>query len=742
MMKTKHLLLPLLASGALAFPAWGNPAARLIQNEPGKTPQPEAEVEAKAEAPFNLVEMAEKLGFAAHLPKNTEGYFSLIGGFDMLTRFLETEAGKFTLEMLTGSTELPNELETEEDFVMLKGILGEEVFIAFGDETGERTIHLNALNASSNFYQMKTLVKMFTTDFGEDADPEDIQDDFTGILADIFGDPEAGLTTFEKMKIPAFTLGFKVSDAEQRGQLSELINGFLMSAMDLDIPLEGVNEKKGDLQLTGLSFSGEKLLETLDENDRAQMGEVFPSKESEERFLKALEAKSAHLVTAVKGEYIILYLGDTLEGLQVTENLEDSLLANPELDFLGQYEEKDIRFFGFIEEEASRQFAQDGELFASMARGLASGLHETDELGDTRDVQALLNHVAELENAIFKMSESGRFGLLAFLEEGFKLESHSGGNYAMLDTEKSHRFSALGGMEDLFYYSNSRTNPDYTAKLLGLVESLGQATYLLVDRLSEHENNLFGLFDLFGLSEELTLLDEFISADLKGLWTALTVDWAQGTGDEGAFVIDTRGTLPRLPGVPAALIEKGRMPRIAYVTPVTDRTKIGAAWGKIEKAIEGILKTVQEMDGPEIPMQEIDDNTKDGITYYSTAVQFSTKDARPVVGLTDQHFYLATSQNLIAEIEAALATAAAPEQKGSFSRLNFQALHELAQHWVTLLKENSAEIYETDEEKEEFEADLLIIEKGLEAFQGLQEMTSRVWKEDGEFRSSLHFKMK
>ena len=77
--------------------------------------------------------------------------------------------------------------------------------------------------------------------------------------------------------------------------------------------------------------------------------------------------------------------------------------------------------------------------------------------------------------------------------------------------------------------------------------------------------------------------------------------------------------MPKVPEVPGAIIENGKIPRIAYVTPVIDRTKMTKAWTRIEKAITNILKTVKEMEGPEIPMQEIDDNTKDGITYYSTA---------------------------------------------------------------------------------------------------------------------------
>jgi hypothetical protein len=98
--------------------------------------------------------------------------------------------------------------------------------------------------------------------------------------------------------------------------------------------------------------------------------------------------------------------------------------------------------------------------------------------------------------------------------------------------------------------------------------------------------------------EAFQMFDELAAGDLKNIWEALTADWAQGTGDEGALIIDTRGTLPRVPEVPGVIIEKGVIPRIAYVTPVTEREKIAAAWKKLEGSISNILKNLKEVRGP------------------------------------------------------------------------------------------------------------------------------------------------
>lgn len=737
-MKLKTILLPMLAGGSLILPSWGDSAAQLIQAEAKEAPTAGAELTVVPN--FDVNAMAKKLGFAAHVPKNTEGYVSVIGGNDMFERLTKTDIGKFVIEMMAGQGADLEEIEEDEDIVMLRAVLGEEIFAAFGDTSGAQGVHLNALGKSSNFHQMKMLVKMAAMNLAGDADPEEMQGVAMSMFSSILGDPKAGIPILEKAEMPPLTLGFKVSDADMREQLSETIIGLLMSLFDddEDSPFKEIDQKMGDVQLSGMTIVGKKLAAMPDEGDREEMAEVFGSAANVDRFLKAVETKNLSIASGVKGEYVFIYLGGSLDGLKLVDKAEDSLLGNPGLDFLKGYTDKDIRMFAFGEEEAMDLMSNSNEALASMARGLKAGLSETDVFGDTRDVQALLGHVATVEGTLFDMIDADRTGVVGFLEEGFKIETHGGSNLPMIDTETPHTFSALGEMEDVLYFSNTRTNPEFTGKLFDMMDSLGQATYLMAGRVAEMD---IDDGDFRDFKEGFKMYEQMAAGDLKEIWGALTTDWTQGTGDEGALIIDTRGTLPKVPEVPGAIIEKGRIPRIAYVAPVTDRAKMKSAWTRIEKSITNILKTVKEMDGPEIPMQEIDDNTKDGITYYSTAIQFSTKDARPVVGMNDNHFFFSTSQKFIAELNAKIGAEGAPVRKGSYTRVNFSALRGLAEYWVTLLKENSDDIFENDFQKDDFNENLPLIEKAIKAFGQLEEMTSHTRKEGDEARSSIHFKM-
>lgn len=729
-MKIRHLF-PLLISALAPLAAWGELSPQQVQAESKNKPAQQADLR------FDPKEVAKTLGFAAHLPKNTEVYFSVIGGRDMLSRLAQTEIGKFTLEMLGESMSPLAHLGLGDQFSILKDVMGEEFFISLGDGFGEDVIHLNALERSSTFFQFKAMVEMLAADLDGESEQGQTEEGIVDLLSGIFGSAEAGLNSLEKAEVPPVTIGFKVSDAAQRAQLAEVVLDLLESTLDLDLPLEEVAQQKEGIQFSGVSLRGKNLCEHLKKyyDDLAK----FLSEPEIDRLMSILETKDSYLTTGVKEDYILIHLNGGPDGLDLSKKPDDSLLAHPELGFLEHYTEKDIRFLYFIEGQAYQKLSKDGEFLASMLEGLKSGLSETDVFGDTRDIQALLGHVSSVEKTLFKMADSGYTGTLGFLEDGFKMESYGGGTSPLIDLTSPHLFSALSEMENLLYYSNTRTNPEFTAQLLDMVDSLGQAVYLMSERVAGLEDAGSHFQDYL---EPFGIFREFAAENFSEIWTALTLDWAQGTGNEGAFVIDAQGTLPRVPGVPEVVIKEGRMPRLAYVTPLTDRAKLSSAWTKIEQAITRILKSIEEMNGFEIPMQEIDDNTKEGVTYYSTAIQFSTKDARPVLGLSDGRFYLSSSQKLIAQMEQKLNSSKAPEQKGSYSRVNFKVLHGLAEHWLTLIKDHSDEIFETEHEKKEFHENLPLIEKGLKAFEQIEEMTTRFYQKNGELRGSFHFKMK
>jgi len=559
---------------------------------------------------------------------------------------------------------------------------------------------------------------------------------FTGIL----GDPKAGLEIFEKSEMPPLLVGLKVSDLDMREQIHATVAGLLSQALEMgeEAPFTEIHVQRDGVTLTGFSVDGKKAAALADEDTRQEMSGFFGGRAEVDRFLNAVAQKNLHIATGLKGDYILFYLGGTMDGFKLVEDPQDSLLAKDGMDFLRNYADKDIRVLMFGEGEAFNQMMEDSEAVSSIALGIKEGLSETDAFGDTRDIQTLLSHVARLDGQLFDMIDYSDSGMVGFLENGFKIESHGGSNLPSIDTKNPHAFSALGGMEDLLFYSNSRSNPEFTGKLYELIDSFGEAIYLMGRRVSELETEDF---DFEQFRDGFQMFEQVAGKDLAEIWTAITVDWAQGTGDEGAIIIDTKGTMPKIPEIPGVVIEQGRIPRISYVTPVTNPEKLTQSWGKIEKSVTNILKALEEQGGPAIPMQELIENEKGGIRSFFYPIPTTTNNARPIVAMTEKNFYLSTSQTAVAEIKATLEKGGGPIRHGSYSRVNFSAASDLAQYWVDLAKKNADELFENDFQKDDFMENVPMIEKYIAAFAQFKDFTTHVRKEEGKSRMSIHFNL-
>lgn len=733
-MKLKRIFLPILAGGSLVSLAHGD------------SPQVSEKtlthlVQADAAPAADVTALAKKAGFAAHLPKNTEGYFSILGGYDMYQRLLKTEVGKLIVETLAEQGMELEEIEADEDVAMVKAIFGEEIFLAFGDTAGEQGVNLNAINRSANFHQMKMMVQMAAASMSDDVDPDAMEGAAMSMFAGILGDPKAGIDIFEKSEMPPLLVGIKVSDEDRREQIAATVGGFLAQALEAgeEAPFTEIKEERNGIELTGFTVDGKKAAALADEDTRQEMSGFFGGRAEVDRFMNAVAKKNFHIATGVKGDYVVLYAGGNLEGFKLVADPKDSVVADKGMEFLKDYADKDIRLLMYGEGEAFNKMMADSEALSSMALGIKEGLAETEVFGDTRDVQTLLSHVARMDKQLFGMINYTDSGMVGFLDNGFKIESHGGSNLPSIDTKTPHTYSSLGEMEDVLFFSNSRSNPEFTGKLYEMLDSLGEATYLMGRRVAELD---IDDPDFKRFQEGITMFEKVAAKDLAEIWQAISVDWAQGTGDEGAIVIDTKGSMPKIPEVPGVVIEKGKIPRISYVTPVTDAEKLTQSWKRIETSVENILKAVKEQGGPEIPMQELIENEKGGIRSFFYPIPTTTNNARPIVAMTEKNFYLSTSQTAVAEMKARLEKGGGPVRQGAYSRINFAAAADLAQYWVDLAKNNADELFENDFQKDDFMENVPLIEKFIAAFGEFQDVTTHVRKEDGVSRMSIHFNMK
>ncbi|MCX6867379.1 MAG: hypothetical protein NTV46_14365, partial [Verrucomicrobia bacterium] len=141
------------------------------------------------------------------------------------------------------------------------------------------------------------------------------------------------------------------------------------------------------------------------------------------------------------------------------------------------------------------------------------------------------------------------------------------------------------------------------------------------------------------------LFDTKFRKDAVALWDVLSGDFQGSLGRERALIIDLNGSVPAMPGIPQAVVDEGKFPRISLIAPLTDRTKLAASWEKMNTCATGILAIISEMNGKEIPMQKPISSEKGGLTTWFISMPFFNDDFLPSVTVGDQWFVASTSKN-------------------------------------------------------------------------------------------------
>ncbi|MEJ6559497.1 MAG: hypothetical protein QNK83_13960 [Akkermansiaceae bacterium] len=685
---------------------------------------------------ISLEDLAKKTGFAQHVSADVEGYLSILDGNDLIDRILGSDLAKVIIE-LNGGQEALDEALGGPEVGMARAALGEEIVITVGNTAGEQGALLTSLSASRNFESMKMMVELAAITLADEP-IDDMQ--MAGMARAMIGDPKTFIDIMEDAVMPPLTIGIKVSDADMRADLANMVEGGIAQALSLEVPFiqELVQEKFG-VQLSGFTVSGEDLAGIM-ESQKEDVAEMIGGDLEFDRLAKAIGTKNLHVATGVYGDYILVYVGGRMEDFKLAESTKDSFLAEKDASFLKRYANKDLRLISYAEEDSLKALTKDTQAFSSILLGIKEGLEGVDVFGDTRDIQTLLQHAASSEGALMKTVSYSASGVAGFIEEGFKIEMHGGSSAPQIDFKTGHRFAGLGESDDVVLFANSASDPEFSAKILDYANSLGEAAYLMAKQSAglEFDDGDFAEFkQSFGLFEQLA------AKETAEIWDAFTTDFSEGTGGESALVIDLKGTLPKVPEVPAAIIEKGRVPRVAFVMPVTNREKVGKAWTRMNASITKLLANAAEAELFEFPMQEPIVSEKDGFSTYFFSIPTITKDANPNVSISDDLFIASSSPLFNSELSGALAKPSTVGRTGSYVKMNFKALQEFASYWVTFAKENPDDFFDGNESgKEEFLTNLPDIEKGIKAMDELKNFTAHTRMVEGEVRSTIHFKTK
>lgn len=723
--------------------------------------------EPPAKAPgLSVDERAAKLGFVQYLPQDAEVVLSFHNGTktadrvksSKLWKLVQEQMGAVGMGMGSGDDE---EMEDnvaapeapEDEGVIVEGapgadpaapeednepmgpagLFGTEFTMALGKSSADQFGNLLTFNRRMGYFQMRSLAKAFVAAM-KSGDAEALAESFDEsygpeLAKDILEDPESGIALFEKVKMPPVYVAFKTAEADRAVAAQQV------ASMVENVNLFGENVEPVEIETSGRTFQGFKILgskvSAMMAEDRESMEEdLEPAKV--DQLLAAVAKKDIVIVSGTVGDYVVLFFGGSVEDLKFATAASQSLVATDAFAFVDAYASKELAAVAYGQKQGIDTLIRTAGGLADMTNGLRDGFAGADGLGDTRDLEALFKIVAEREAALRALAGTDSVGTVAFFEEGLKIESYGGTDTGMVDWKSPNKLARLGDSEDVLLFANATANAAYDEKARAYFEALLETAYAMTMKVAEApmEGEQMAQFKAMA-----TMFDDKFRPDMVALWDAFGNDFGGGLGHESALVVDLKGGAPAVPGIPQAVVDKAKVPRISIVTPVTDRAKLAGSWDKINTTLTGTLAKVSEMTGQKIPMQKPISSEKSGNTTWFFPMPFFTDDFLPSVTVGDKWFVASTSKNQALDL-IAKADAGGETRDGLWFSMNFKTLEKYAQETSALIDENAVELTGnplTDQLKKTIKSAITILGD-------LDSLTAHSRREAGVLRSSVHFK--
>lgn len=734
-----------------------------------ETAAPAAEEKPAADTPapvapkpagLSVEERAAKLGFAKHLPQDTEVVMSFHNGSKTVDRvkssklwkMVESEMGMGMMGEAgaeIGGEEMdedadPPEVEQDEETpevaadaaedaepVGPAALFGTEFTVALGKSTGAQTANLVTLGNRVNYHRMRIIAKALL-DCAKSGDFSDMTEALAGMDGEelakgLANDPKAGVALFEKMSMPPFYIAFRTT-AEQRAaaaqQLASLTEQIPMFAGEVSEPAE---VEKAGAKFAGQKISGAKIAEQMGE-DRDEMDETL-GKETTDQLIAALGKKDLYVVSGTLGDYVVLYIGGSLDGLSFADSPANSMVAGDKLAFCDAYASKELAAVVYGQKEMLDAVAAATGGLTDVVDGLRDGIAGSDLLGDTRDLETLLRMVGEREAALRKLAVNDTMGLAAFFEEGLKVESFGGTDNGAMDWKTPSKLATLGDSDDVLLFASMTSTAAYDEKVRAYGEAVMETAYAITMKAADLKIESDELAQFKGMAQ---MFDTKFRADIVSVWNALSGDMGAGLGNESALVVDLKGAMPAVPGVPQPVVDEVKVPRVSVIAPVADRAKLSGAWDKINTSATSILGKVSEMTGQDIPMQKPISSEKDGFTTWFFSFPFFNDDFMPSVTVGDKWFAASTSKVQALDLIQKADKATTPKD-GLWFKLDFNTLRKYSDETVAVLEKNKDALGMD-------ESDLKQARKVIAATEDLDKLTIHARREDGKLRSSVHFK--
>ena len=632
----------------------------------------------------------------------------------------------------------PGEDEDAAGPISASDMLGLEVTVAVGKSSGEQLGNLLTLGSRLNYFQMRALAKAYVA-AAKDGDLSNLSsamgNSFSEELAkNMVHDTEGGLGLLERANMPPTYVAFRTTKDKQAAVAATVAEtlGNMGQAGEM---VETVDFEKAGGKFSGFKLLGAKLSEQM-ATGRESMDEALGA-ETIDKLLALVAKKNLVLASATLGEYVVMFIGTSETDCNLVNEPTKSLTSGNTLAFSDAYAAKDLAALIVGNDSVAKAINHAQGSLTSYASGLRDGLAGADGASDTRDLQAMLQVVAEREAALRKLGGMEAVGMVAFFEQGLKVESFGGSDPGAFDWKTPAKLSHLGDASDVAMFVNWTSDATYDAKARAYGEALVETAYAMAMKVSELPLDEGAMKKFKGMA---TLFNDKFRSDAVSLWDAVKGDMHDGLGQERAFIIDLKGTVPAIPGLPKLLVDKGRFPRATMISPVTERAKLASSWTKMNEACTKLLAKMSTVTGQEIPMQRPTSSEKNGYTTWFISMPFFSDDFVPSVTVGDKWFAASTSKTRALEL-LANADKGGAGRSGMYLKMDFKAMHECAGETMKLLDENASAVFgEGSPQLEKFTSSKEIRAQFLEAMTELDSLTMHSRREATVLRGSFHFK--
>ena len=676
---------------------------------------------------------AAKLGFVRHLPQDTEVVLSFHNGTKSAARVQASKLWRtFIGNPMTGGAPAGADPAAGDEPTGPAALFGTEFTLALGKSTAEQTGNLLTFNRRMGYFQMQALAKAFAaavksgdaSSFGAsfgDYGPE--------LFKDLLHDPQSGMALVEKTRMPPVYMAFKTTEANHAAAAQQL------AAMVANANLLGEMIEPAAIENAGCKFEGVKILGTKISAsmaaDRASLDEQLDAA-TVDQLLAAVAQKDLLLLSGTVGDYVVLFLGSSTADLHLAADLGQSLAASDALAFSDGYVSKELAAVVYGRKQALETLISAAGGLAEMANGLRDGIAGAEGLGDTRDLEAMIKIVAEREAALRQLAVTDALGTVAFFEDGLKIESYGGTDNGMVDWKSPNQLARLGDSEDVVLFANLTADAAYDGKARAYAEALLETAYAMTLKVAEAP--IQGK-QLEQFQQMAKLFDDKFRPDLLALWDAFGNDFHTSLGHERALVVDLKGSAPAVPGLPQAVVDSAKVPRVSLVAPVTDRAKLAASWDKMNGTLTGTFAKIGEMTGQKIPMQKPLSSEKNGYTTWFFPLPFFNDDFLPSVTVGDKWFAASSSKNQALDL-ITQADAGGESRDGFFMSVNFKALETYSEQLFKVIDENAAAITGSPLPADRKE----LIKASIAALGDFDKLTVHSRREAGVLRSSVHLK--